>query len=235
MANRLRELTTDTAFKTFLADMLLDVRTALPGIIQAINTDGGSLVSVDVQPAIQQLVANPDGTSSTPENLAVIPGVPVVIPSGHSTGLSLTIPISIGDDCLIVMADRSIDLWQESGGTQSPVESTTPRSHELTDAICIVGLTNDLTAIGDYQFDAIEMRDSNRNNYVSVKDDGVEIKSSNSTITVNSSEVQISSGGSTATISGSQILLSIGASQIKLQSSQIDIDSPTVLVNGSPV
>jgi len=50
---------------------------------------------------------------------------------------SLTMPIAKGDECLVIVNDRDINDWFQSGQV-GPV--STPRLHSLADAIILVGL-----------------------------------------------------------------------------------------------
>lgn len=66
--------------------------------------------------------------------------VPVVVAGGGGGGsvggASLTFPIAIGDQCLILFNDRSLDNWV-NGATSGPIAS--PRLHHLTDGLALVG------------------------------------------------------------------------------------------------
>ncbi len=218
MSIRSRELTTDTALNVLLEDFMLTKRTALPGIIKKVTLKNNALVSVDVQPVIQQFVASEDGQSNTTQSLPIIPGVPVVFPYAQKLGLSLTLPIAIGDDCLLVFADRSIDLWQENGGIQAPIESTTPRTHDLTDAICIPGIINNITAIADYKTDAIEIRNKDRSFYIRLNDTIIEYKTTNATFTMDASSITLNAP--TITIEGTT--LNLNSTETKMGGSLID-------------
>lgn len=193
-------LSSDQAYKMLFRDLMLEHRTAVPGIIKAVNMESGALVSVDVQIAIEQMVANADGISSKPSPIATIQGVPLVLPYSQGNGLSITIPIKVGDECLIIFADRSIDNWQFNGGLQSPVENTTPRSHHLTDAICIPGAMNNATAIAQYNQEAVEIRNKDHGTFLSLKDDEIKAKIGTSTYTMTQSMITLDA--ETVTITG---------------------------------
>lgn len=47
-----------------------------------------------------------------------------------------TVNVSPGDECLVVFADTSIDVWLEQGGVASPVSA---RRHDLSDGFAFVG------------------------------------------------------------------------------------------------
>jgi len=46
-------------------------------------------------------------------------------------------PISVGDDCLVLFSDRNIDNWFVDGVEEVPANS---RTHDLSDGIAIVGI-----------------------------------------------------------------------------------------------
>lgn len=104
--------------------------TALPGIIQSFDPDE---LTATVQPAIQGRVSDQQGVV-TLVDLPLLLDCPVHFPSGG--GVTLTFPITAGDECLVVFASRCIDAWWESGGVQAPLEA---RMHDLSDGFALVG------------------------------------------------------------------------------------------------
>ena len=52
-------------------------------------------------------------------------------------GFSVQMPISAGDPCLVLFADRNIDAWFAGGGVQPPPDGS---MHALGDAIALVGV-----------------------------------------------------------------------------------------------
>lgn len=105
--------------------------TALPGIVQRFDA---AEMKVDVQPAINGRVRNPDGSSSSLQ-MPVLLDCPVLWQGGG--GVTLTFPIQPGDECLIVIASRCIDAWWAQGGVQDPPEV---RMHNLSDGFALVGV-----------------------------------------------------------------------------------------------
>jgi hypothetical protein len=98
------------------------VRTALPGVIKAVNKN-----TVDVLPAIKKVYA--DGTE---EDHPVLTDVPVVFPSSSTGGVHF--PLSKGDDCILVFSARSTDEWRASG-RGAVVRPKDPRKFDLSDAV----------------------------------------------------------------------------------------------------
>lgn len=65
----------------------------------------------------------------------VLQSVPFIVLGGGSS--SLTFPISVGDNCLLLFCDFEIDRWWESGEAQP---SNYQRRHDISDAFAIIGV-----------------------------------------------------------------------------------------------
>lgn len=214
MALRTATMSDGAALTTYFLDKMLEMRTAIPGVIKKVNVTNGSLISVDVEVSIFKMVTDKTGLGVVQEAHPIITGVPFVMPWGKSAGLLLSVPVNIGDDVLVIFADRSIDNWQATGKTSAPAEPVIPRTHDLTDAIAIPGIFNDVTGktVAQYDSQAISLR--NTSGSVSIK------------VTQNAAIMDYS--GTTVTVDGSGIKLSCGDSSITITPSSIVIDSPSV-------
>src|SRR5690606_25141985 len=106
---------------------LANVHTCLPA----------QIISYDYQKKKAQVkpVISKRWTDGNFSEMPIINGVPVIFPS--SGGASLTFPVKEGDFCLLVFAERNIDLWKTEG-RQNPMDS---RKFNLSDAIAIMGIT----------------------------------------------------------------------------------------------
>ena len=62
-------------------------------------------------------------------------------------GGSLRMPIAAGDTCIVLFADRNIDIWFSNGAEAAPANS---RCHDLSDGIAIVGLNALSSDLDDY-------------------------------------------------------------------------------------
>lgn len=102
-------------------------------------------------------------------SLAVVPGVPVMSFGGGD--YHLTLPVTKGDECLLLCVDRSIDLWHARGGEGDPVDV---RRHNLSDAIAIVGLRSTPRKLDEWPTDRIELGKQGGVR-VAVKEDGVHL------------------------------------------------------------
>lgn len=75
----------------------------------------------------------------------VLQGVPFVVLGGG--GSSLTFPISVGDNCLLLFCDFEIDRWWESGEAQPSIFG---RRHDISDAFALVGIHSMVDLINGY-------------------------------------------------------------------------------------
>lgn len=243
MAIRPKQLSTAEAFITLMNDELLGLYKAFPAEITAVNTDNGALISVDVLPLIQQTISQENTNSLIYRNLPIIPDVPVVFPFATVSGFSVTVPVEVGGQVLVVIADRSIDEWQSSGASGRPVESTTPRKHDLTDAIAILGISCDVHNVSNYDFDKVCIRNADKTQRVCVSNSHVEIVSGDSNIVIDNGAITQESttisinGSSTVALEGDTVMLTSGANSISVSSGGISVNGPVtftgdVTING---
>lgn len=104
---------------------------------------------VSVQPVGQRGYIDESGDRKT-EAFPVIDSVPVVFLGG--AGYSFTVPLSKGDGVLLLFTNGSIDQWLAKGGDPDPVDD---RSHALSDAIAITGLTSFVDAVAADNVNAV--------------------------------------------------------------------------------
>jgi len=112
------------------------VWTALPGVV--VNVDNiGTEQTVDVQPALRMQFMNPDN-SWTSVKPPVCIHCPAQFPGGG--GATLTFPVKVGDECLLVFASRCIDSWWQQGAANGNVpEQAEYRMHDLSDGFALLG------------------------------------------------------------------------------------------------
>lgn len=160
------------------------IRTCMPGKVVSFDA---STQRASVLPGIKMKVVLDDQV--TYEDMPVITNVPITIPMGFGGNAMVTFPIRSGDPCMIMFADRAIDNFLQSGESENPgnnlnEDTTTPRSHHLSDAICMPGLVADPQVIPEWNNDSIELRDHERKNYTSLNPSvGLETKMDNLPIT----------------------------------------------------
>lgn len=120
----------ETAMRYALDGRQAMMWTAMPAIVSSVDLMAMTLVA---QPAIKGVQTDESGTE-TFVNLPQLVDVPICFPSAG--GFTLTLPIKSGDEVLIVIANRCIDSWWQSGGVQVPMEA---RMHDLSDGFAIPG------------------------------------------------------------------------------------------------
>lgn len=137
--------------------------TAIPGIIESVNFTEMTCV---VQPSIQGVVEDADGNLSAVD-LPLLADVPIVFPSGG--GFTITMPLAVGDEVLVVFSSRCIDAWWQSGGTQQAIEA---RMHDLSDGFAIPGPKSIPKKISGINSTDLQIRNNAGTSYVSITADG---------------------------------------------------------------
>lgn len=156
------------------------LRVALPGIIQSF--DPGTVTAV-VQPAIRYIERDNDGNKTT-KDYPLLVDVPVVFPRGG--GCTLTFPVTAGDECLVIFADRCIDFWWQSGGIQEPVDG---RMHDLSDAFCIVGPQSQAKKIRGISTTAAQLRTDDGSAFIELAAGGDITATTAGNATINAPEI----------------------------------------------
>jgi len=154
----LRGITDDFVPEIEFDDRMYGVYTASPGVIDSFD---GKVASVRMSVRLKYIEDGKVKFLDPP----LITNVPVVLPSSMGAGVFLTVPVKKGDPCLLVFGQRGIDNVVERGGVQNPPDSdfalmTRIRHHDMTDAICIPGLSVKPAAPPAWAMDGIEMRNA---------------------------------------------------------------------------
>lgn len=90
----------------------IGLRVAAPGIIQSVDYERQTC---SVQLAVRECL-NDEGNLKWVD-IPELPDVPFFVYAGG--GYCITLPVSPGDDCLVVFADSCIDAWWQNGGVQN--------------------------------------------------------------------------------------------------------------------
>lgn len=118
---------------------------ALPGRVESYDA---AEQKADIKPMVKDLTPTRTGRELL-EIIPVIPNVPIVFP--RAGGYFLTMPVRAGDFVLLVVCERSIDVWISSdGGEKNPDDF---RTHNLSDAVAIPGLYPFSQSIGESGID----------------------------------------------------------------------------------
>jgi hypothetical protein len=195
--------------------------TALPGIVQKFDAAANT---VDVQPSINGIASNPDGSTSSLQMPALL-DCPVVWQGGGDC--TLTFPIKPGDECLVVFASRCIDAWWSQGGVQDPPEI---RLHNLSDGFALVGLKSKPNTFA-IDTSSVQLRSDDGLAFVSINPSSHEVKiqtSGDLTVGV--------TGAVNVTVGGN---MTVTAQQISLNGVTIDtsgnVSSPATITGTTDV
>jgi hypothetical protein len=164
---------------------MLDVRTATPCIVVAV-ADGGQ--SVDVQPAVS-LVHRLEEARELP--LPVIRGVPVMTMGSETLGLFVTVPLSPGDEGVLIVSDRALDAWQHGHGVARPPDQVTPRHHDLSDAMFYPGIKRAAQGLPSYAANAVQLRNRSGTVLASVSDTAASLGAPGASVVVTEGTVSL--------------------------------------------
>lgn len=120
---------------------MVETHTALPGIVESFNSEKQT---AKIRIPLRRDIRDSDGNETT-RSWPILPAVPVWMP--HAGGFHFTLPVSEGDECLVVFLERDISKWYEDGVEQSP---ETRRLHDISDGIALVGLNRKSQRIDPY-------------------------------------------------------------------------------------
>jgi hypothetical protein len=141
------------------------LRVAIPGIIVSFDSEKQT---ARVQVAIREKIRQ--GTNLSWETVPILLDVPILIP--RAGGYALTLPVTSGDECLVIFGDCCIDAWWQSGGVQNQVEK---RRHDLSDGFAVLGIWSQPHVLSDYATDAAQLRNEDGTAYIELKGDAVKI------------------------------------------------------------
>ncbi|MCB2297803.1 Gp138 family membrane-puncturing spike protein [Clostridium tagluense] len=143
-------------------------RVAEPGIIQAFDPVEQT---VTVQLTIREQLTNEDGTKQW-VTLPLLLDVPIVIP--RAGGYLLTMPVTKGDECLVIFGDMCMDAWFTLGGIQNQIEK---RRHDLSDGFAILGVYSQPNVIPNYSTTSTQLRSLDGTSCISLNKNEIDITS----------------------------------------------------------
>lgn len=168
-------------FYRFLMDAIkFGLRVACPGIIQTFDPNEQT---VTVQPAIRERIRDPKTLTYSWVRLPLLVDVPIVLP--RAGGFALTLPISPGDECLLVFGDSAMDGWWANGGVQNTPGGEELRRHDLSDAYAIVGLWSQPRTLSNYSTVAAQLRTDDGTAYISLSSSGIDLVAPTNSIKAN--------------------------------------------------
>jgi hypothetical protein len=179
----IRERTADlgTVLERLKDTAQYETRVAIPGKVVSFDAAKGT---VSVQPTIKERV-KVDG-KETWQVLPILPDVPIVTP--RAGGFLLSLPVSPGDEVLVVFADMCIDGWWQSGGTEQQIDR---RRHDLSDGFAILGPWSQPRKVPGYSVNSIQIRNDAGDTVIELKDGKVKITAGTS-VEINCPEIALS-------------------------------------------
>lgn len=150
----------------------IDLRVAAPGIIQSVDYGRQTCT---VQLAIREQL-NHEGDLEWVD-IPILPDVPFFVYSGG--GYCLTLPVALGDECLVVFGDSCMDAWWQNGGVQNQADH---RRHDLSDGFAIVGFRSQPNVVGGFSSGSAMLRNASGSAYIEIAGDAIHIQSGGTTI-----------------------------------------------------
>ena len=162
-----REDVREASYRDLITAARMDLHTAMPGIIQSFDA---TRMTCTIQPAIRGAIITPNGRAEAAD-LPLLVDCPVVFPGGG--GYILTYPLKAGDEALIIIAERCIDAWWQSGGVQAAAEY---RLQDLSDGFVIPGPRSQPHVVtGGVGMTGAELRTDNGTTVLRLKGTAVEV------------------------------------------------------------
>lgn len=188
----------EEAIKAGVRTGLLDAMVSAPAIIKSFDP---SNQTISAEIAIKRIVDGAD------EKYPILLDVPVM--SISVQGFHITMPIKVGDECLIIFADRCIDNWFTKGGIQKQAEH---RNHHISDGFAIVGINSTPNVIKSYDAENMVIRNDANNQKITLKASGDIEVDTNKDVNVNCVNANITASASvkidtpTTTVTGDLIV-----------------------------
>lgn len=154
----------EAAVRSSLDGRQARIWTAMPAIVENVDLVA---MTLQAQPTIQGVQTAQDGTE-TYVNLPLLVDCPIVFPSAG--GFTLTLPIKVGDEVLIVIASRCIDAWWQNGGIGVPMEM---RMHDLSDGFALPGPKSQPNVISNISATNAQLRSDSGTTYVEITPTGM--------------------------------------------------------------
>lgn len=149
------------ALKAILQGYAATVWTACPGIVESYDA---ATNTAEVKLAIRPKQRSPEGVWTDVDTPPLLVDVPVKF-FGNAKFV-VTIPVTKGDEGIIVFSKNCFDAWWQSGGVQSQLEL---RTHDLSDAFFLPGVYSKPNVPAAISTTSMQMRNLAGDTYVEVK------------------------------------------------------------------
>lgn len=166
------------------------------GVIAEVVSFDESKNTVDVQPLIMRKMRGAE-----PRKLAIIKNAPVLFYGAG--GYVVTFKPQKGDVCELLINERSLAVWKQSGGI---VDCADPRHHDLSDAVALFGLNHYAKAYQNLR-DGIDVRTRDGNTSAHLQDGTITLTIGGQAMaTITAESIEFAVGGSAvATLSAGGI------------------------------
>lgn len=182
---------TERSNNLFADDISSKLYCALPAIVESVNFENQTL---EASPVTIMKRTN-DAGMVTDFKLPLLVDVPFQCYKGGD--YSITVPVKQGDECLIIFTDVDFSAWFQNGGFNYAEHSF---QHAYSNAMALVGFSSEVKAIKNYNPNAIEIRNADASEKISLSAGNITLKSA--TITLDG---EVTTTGTT-TIQGKEFL-----------------------------
>lgn len=200
-------------YRIMIEGAMTRMRCASPGIIQSFDAEKQT---VTVQIAIREKVVI-DGNQEW-RSIPILVDVPIMLP--RAGGYMLTLPITSGNECLVVFGDNCFDAWYQSGGIQNQIDR---RRHDLSDGFALIGVWSQPKKISGYSTNSTQFRDEAGTSYVEIKDSVINIIAAD-TVNINGVN-EINADSEKITITATE--------ECTINSPKVEINSDTATINST--
>jgi hypothetical protein len=178
--------------------------------------------TVSAEITIKCKVVKPDNSVEW-QTISPCVDCPVIFPSGG--GFTLTFPIAVGDECLLIFASRCIDAWWQSGGVQQQVDI---RMHDLSDGFALIGPRSIPRVHSPHpRTDRVELRSDDRSAYIAIRS-GTNVIDLNTT-----GDVQVQCEGVAYVSAGTGLVASVVGDASVTATGTMTLTAPTVNIVGN--
>lgn len=173
------------------------IRVSMPGVIKSFDPETVTcVVEVSIYIPKPESAEGKSIDRLAQDNVfyPLILDAPVIFPRGG--GCTLTFPISAGDECLVIFADRCIDFWWQNGGVQN---GSRGRMHDYSDAFVIPGPQSQAKKISGISTTAAQLRTDDGTAFIELSAGGDITATTTGNATINAPEIVLNGN---VTISG---------------------------------
>jgi len=157
-------------YRMIISRLKFEIRCVAPGIIKKFDADKQT---VNVQLVIREKL--PIDGKMVSHKIPELGDVPIFMP--RAGNFILTMPIKVGDECLVCFSDTCFDAWWQSGGEEN--EQMAGRRHDLSDGFALCGVWSQKKLVDNYSEDSAQLRSLDGASIIEITDDEINIKTSN--------------------------------------------------------